>query len=343
MPFSLLCAHAQMAPVTLELGPASNLLQLLSDLGLRGLGRGGGASSSLSLSRMSVHFTRGGELRTQRVDMRLGGTAAAATGGTTTSGGGSAAAPGSATDAAAASGAAATVTDVLPSEPPGSGGVRLAVWGRADLMTDTIDFTVGVAPGPLLAALGLPSGERPPAPAAGPDADAAAGSSSASSGGRASSGVSSRDLALLPQGYMLLVPVRGPTSAPRYDVAGAVVRLGQLGARQKAVQWAERQQLRGEQEREGQERGAGQDSSGGAGAARMRLHCSGTRFDQAYIHRNCCILSFSTGNHAPLVIGLFIHIRSAARAGGRAGRADAGGGAAAGAGGGHRHGAARGP
>eukprot|EP00198_Chlamydomonas_reinhardtii_P000166 XP_001689501.1 hypothetical protein CHLREDRAFT_195861 [Chlamydomonas reinhardtii] len=257
-------ATVEMAPVTLELGPASNLLQLLSDLGLRGLGRGGGASSSLSLSRMSVHFTRGGELRTQRVDMRLGGTAAAATGGTTTSGGGSAAAPGSATDAAAASGAAATVTDVLPSEPPGSGGVRLAVWGRADLMTDTIDFTVGVAPGPLLAALGLPSGERPPAPAAGPDADAAAGSSSASSGGRASSGVSSRDLALLPQGYMLLVPVRGPTSAPRYDVAGAVVRLGQLGARQKAVQWAERQQLRGEQEREGQERGAGQDSSGGA-------------------------------------------------------------------------------
>ncbi|KAG2444488.1 hypothetical protein HXX76_001238 [Chlamydomonas incerta] len=275
-------ATVEMAPVTLALGPASNLLQLLSDLGLRGLGRGGGASSSVSLSRMSVHFTRGGELRTERVDMRLGGTAAAAataaasgaggggagdqgasgTGGSGSHGpgAGSAPAPESGTDAAAASAAAASAASAaaaMPAEPAGSGGVRLAVWGRADLMTDTLDFTVGVAPGPLLAALGLPSGERPPATAAAPAANTTTGGSSSSSSS------SSRDLTLLPEGFLLLVPVRGPASAPRYDVAGAAVRLGQLGARQKAAQWAARRE---EHEREGHERGGD-----GGGAVRRGL------------------------------------------------------------------------
>ncbi|KAG2447227.1 hypothetical protein HYH02_007967 [Chlamydomonas schloesseri] len=277
-------ATVEMAPVTLALGPASNLVQLLSDLGLRGLtGRGASPGASfVSLSRMSVHFTRGGELRTQRVDMRLGGSTSSSTSSsvgtgshassTSTNassdsapapgagaGAGSAAPESSAGASVAAPAPAPAPAATLPAEPAGSGGVRLAVWGRADLMTDSLDFTVGVAPGPLLTALGLPSGERQPAST---EADAAAAPSSSSTGG------SSRDLTLLPEGYMVLVPVTGPTSAPRYDVAGAAMRLGQLGARQKAAQWAERRQRKEGHEREGHERGDGHDGDGGGSVRR---------------------------------------------------------------------------
>lgn len=82
------------------------------------------------------------------------------------------------------------------------GGVHVAVWGSADLQADVVDFTLGVSAAQLLAAAGLPySG--------------------------------------LPEGYMLLVPLRGPASAPRYEVRQALGRLAQLGVRQKGLQWEE--------------------------------------------------------------------------------------------------------
>ncbi|GFR50831.1 hypothetical protein Agub_g13104 [Astrephomene gubernaculifera] len=210
-------ATVEMAPTTLLLGPSSIAAGLLGELGLHGLspataiaaagaiaaakgaaGREGAAAAAAAssspaslqaeVSRMRVHFRRDAELRTERVDMRIGAAAGAA-------------------GAASSSG---SDNDNSNNNNSGSGGVRVALWGSADLQKDQLDFTLGVAPGPLLERLGL--------------------------GGDAG----------LPEGLLLLVPLRGPVSAPRYDVGGAVVRLGQLAARQKATQWAERQEQRRE-------------------------------------------------------------------------------------------------
>ncbi|GIL73696.1 hypothetical protein Vretimale_5407 [Volvox reticuliferus] len=183
-------ATVEMEPVSLELGASAMALKLLGDLGLpdRALAAASSAATApvttttatprspadgtdaidadragplraVEVSRMRVHFHRNGQVRTERVDMRLGG-------------GGN-----------------------------GGGGVHLVTWGSANLQRDELDFTLGVSPAPLLAALGL-------------TAEA------------------------LPSEYLLLVPVRGAVSEPRYDVAAAAVRLAQLGARQRAVQWA---------------------------------------------------------------------------------------------------------
>ncbi|GLI61243.1 hypothetical protein VaNZ11_003544 [Volvox africanus] len=200
-------ATVEVEPVSLELGASAMAPRLLRDLGLSdraltsvgspatdvatntntntntnnttatksstaadgaGVGDGdrAGPLRAVEMSSMRVHFHRNGQVRTDRVDMRLGG-----------GGGGN----------------------------RGGGGVHLEVWGNADLQHDELDFTLGVSPAPLLAALGL-SAEG------------------------------------LPSGYLLLVPVRGAVSEPRYDVAAAAVRLAQLAARQRAVQWAKQRE-----------------------------------------------------------------------------------------------------
>ncbi|KXZ42644.1 hypothetical protein GPECTOR_128g547 [Gonium pectorale] len=205
-------ATVEMAPIDLSLGATSLLTATLAELGLPrlsaaaaaagppadGAGGAGGGGLPVSVSRMVVRFWRDGELRTERVDMRLGG------GGGGGGGGGS--------------------------DGGGSDGVGLAVWGAADLLEDRLDFTLGVDPEPLLGRLGL-SAEG------------------------------------LPEGYLLLVPLRGGGGAtPVYDVAAAARRLGQLVARQKAAQWAEGRLRRQQQQQDGQEAGGEEHGGGGGGA-----------------------------------------------------------------------------
>jgi hypothetical protein len=233
------CA-AQLEPVTLELRPGGALRELLTQLGvpdearrrgkppvslpgkaaaalasvLAGSGRtteagsarggdGGAAGAGpaglcVSLSRTHVTFDRSGALHTRRTDMLLGAAAAAA--------------PGSEEPAHADTAAAA-----------GSGAIRVAVWGSADLSAESLSFTLGLDPGPLLSAMGCQ-------PAHG-----------------------------LPPGYLLLVPVGGSPAAPTYQVVPAALRLAQLAARAKVSQEDARDDAggaRGEEEGAEGERGA---------------------------------------------------------------------------------------